>query len=550
MNNNLSNLVLEIIKGETTPEGKIKKISQFLRNKIKYKITIIGDPQKTLELGFGSCLDKAILFDELAKTAGLKSRYRITLIDMKKALIDLSSVNSKFFPEFLSFFPHFLNEVFLNGVWQKFDCSGDSDTDRIFYKNGLTIGEPGNYEFKKEYIKKELGAFNEISDVLKNPDIYYFFTQLKSDKRKFYKIAKFINLSFFKERNEKIKGLEKMRPLNEIINDLDNLVYKYGGFPQDIEITKDEVRGVYGIVGARYPIFIYLTIFFVLSRIITSVPFSNFVYFYLGYGFLANALIHFLVKKNEHSPGIKVAINASVLLFLLEMFIFALMIYFTMPFFITIFGSVLWFAVLGYLTYSSGGARGWAAGGVAVASIYTFLFSFVFISLVLFWEYTGIGASHLNIYGFFYQKPYYAMSFLALSFLYFLIHDANNLFIWRELKYKSKTLEERTKELEILKEQLDEKVKERTIELEKAKSELEESKTVLEIKVKARTRELEELTETLDEKVKERTVELQKRVNELERFHKVTVGRELKMIELKKELKKIKEEEKIKGRSI
>jgi len=72
----------------------------------------------------------------------------------------------------------------------------------------------------------------------------------------------------------------------------------------------------------------------------------------------------------------------------------------------------------------------------------------------------------------------------------------------------------------------------------------------LEIKVKARTRELEELTETLDEKVKKRTAELQKRINELERFHKVTVGRELKMIELKKELKKIKEEEKIKGRSI
>ena len=547
MGTNVKNSALNLIKDlqrQASDEEKIKRICEFLSTKIKYKITIIGDLQKTLELGYGSCLDKAILFNEFAKTLGLKSRYRIMLIDMKKALIDFSSVNSKFFPEFLSFFPHFFNEVFLNGVWQKFDCSGDSDTDRIFYEKGLIIGKPGNYEFKKEYLKKDLGVFDEISDILKNSDIYYFFTQLKNNKKEFYKIAKFVNLSFFKERKEKIKGLEKMRPLREIINDLDNLVYKYGGFDKEIETIKDEVRGIHGIIEARYLIFIYLTIFFVLARIITSVSFSNFVYFYLGYGFLANALTHFLVKKNEQSPGIKIAVEIGILLFLLEMFIFALMVYFAMPFFITIFGSVLWFAILGYLTYSSGGARGWAVGKTATASIYTFLFAFVFIALVLFWEYAGIGASHLNIYGFFYQKTSYAITLLALSFFYFLIHDANNLFIWRELKYKSKILEERTKELEALKEQLDERIKERTQELEKAKSELEEAKNILEIKVRARTRELEELAQSLDEKVKERTKELQKRIGELEKFHRLLVGRELKMVELKKELKKIQQQEK------
>lgn len=64
-----------------------------------------------------------------------------------------------------------------------------------------------------------------------------------------------------------------------------------------------------------------------------------------------------------------------------------------------------------------------------------------------------------------------------------------------------------------------------------------ESKEVLEIKVIARTRELQELNKTLEEKVKERTKELQRRLDELERFHRLTVGRELKMIELKKELR-------------
>jgi len=57
------------------------------------------------------------------------------------------------------------------------------------------------------------------------------------------------------------------------------------------------------------------------------------------------------------------------------------------------------------------------------------------------------------------------------------------------------------------------------------------------------------LQENLEKKVKERTKELQEKVEELEKFHKLTVGRELKMIELKKEIKKLKEElEKSKGR--
>jgi len=67
----------------------------------------------------------------------------------------------------------------------------------------------------------------------------------------------------------------------------------------------------------------------------------------------------------------------------------------------------------------------------------------------------------------------------------------------------------------------------------------EELKEVLQIKVKARTRELEEVNKTLEVKVKKRTKEFKKRLNQLERFHKLTVGRELKMIELKKKLQKL-----------
>ncbi len=70
---------------------------------------------------------------------------------------------------------------------------------------------------------------------------------------------------------------------------------------------------------------------------------------------------------------------------------------------------------------------------------------------------------------------------------------------------------------------------------------LEEERALLEIKVGARTRELEEFAESLEGKIKERTKELEKKLVELESFRKLTIDRELKMILLKKEIKKLKE---------
>jgi hypothetical protein len=80
------------------------------------------------------------------------------------------------------------------------------------------------------------------------------------------------------------------------------------------------------------------------------------------------------------------------------------------------------------------------------------------------------------------------------------------------------------------------------VELIEKRREIEEAKTVLEIKVAARTRELKELAESLDQQVKERTKELQEKLEELEKFQKLTVGRELKMVELKEEIERLKKE--------
>jgi HAMP domain-containing protein len=75
-----------------------------------------------------------------------------------------------------------------------------------------------------------------------------------------------------------------------------------------------------------------------------------------------------------------------------------------------------------------------------------------------------------------------------------------------------------------------------TEELEVAKKTMEEERDILEIKVNARTKELNQINEKLEEEVQSRTEQMKKKLVELEKMSKLMVGRELKMIELKKAL--------------
>lgn len=70
----------------------------------------------------------------------------------------------------------------------------------------------------------------------------------------------------------------------------------------------------------------------------------------------------------------------------------------------------------------------------------------------------------------------------------------------------------------------------------KAEQEFSELNETFEKEGKTKIKELESQTSRLESRAEERNIELQKRINELERFRKLSVGRELKMLELKREL--------------
>lgn len=155
------------------------------------------------------------------------------------------------------------------------------------------------------------------------------------------------------------------------------------------------------------------------------------------------------------------------------------------------------------------------------------LAALVFYTGLVFFEYFKI-VPHYEIFLFsgLYTNFYYVVTTLIAPVwgVFILISLATGIFADR--------LKERTRELEEMKATLETKVRERTWELE-------EERTSLEEKVRNRTEELKEMVEKQEKIVEERTKELQEKVEELERFNKLAVGRELKMIELKNEIKKL-----------
>ncbi|MEK9154837.1 MAG: methyl-accepting chemotaxis protein [Patescibacteria group bacterium] len=75
--------------------------------------------------------------------------------------------------------------------------------------------------------------------------------------------------------------------------------------------------------------------------------------------------------------------------------------------------------------------------------------------------------------------------------------------------------------------------------IENSRLELEKVNSSLTEKVKGKTSELEMAKNSLEREVSEQTVQLKEKLSELEKFKKLTIGRELKMIELKKKIEEL-----------
>ncbi|MGB9613385.1 MAG: HAMP domain-containing protein [Candidatus Margulisiibacteriota bacterium] len=111
-----------------------------------------------------------------------------------------------------------------------------------------------------------------------------------------------------------------------------------------------------------------------------------------------------------------------------------------------------------------------------------------------------------------------------------------------QLKKSKEEIENYTRNLEEIVKKRTSELQKTIAQLEQTKRELEQAKTGLEEEVAKRTKELEEERKSLANKVAEKTAELQGKIEELEIFHKVAVGRELKMEELEKEVDDLRKE--------
>lgn len=224
MGKNLKKIALEIIKGAKTDKEKAEKIWNFVKEEIKYKVTILADPKKILKEKYGSCIDKTILFVFLLRALGIKGRYHIILFDIKSALKKVKEENPEVFKKFSfsslflknSFLekvpplPHSYPEAFVGREWVKFDRSFlDKDLEKKI-KRGRLLG--------KEVAKTDLGAFDKISDVLKREEIKRVIVLGKKRPKIASMILNKINSYLFFLRDIKDKKLAKKENISEMID--------------------------------------------------------------------------------------------------------------------------------------------------------------------------------------------------------------------------------------------------------------------------------------------------------------------------------------------
>lgn len=241
----------------------------------------------------------------------------------------------------------------------------------------------------------------------------------------------------------------------------------------------------------------------VITRFVFKVPVPFLVLFLIFIWFLLYFVYAYLIKRVKTGQGLYnlyFKYNIGDILFLTMI--------------IHYLGGVAWIGVIFYILVL-------VMAGVILPKKKAIMLGFVslfFYSVLVFLEYFGI-IPHNPIFllepGLYQSSAYVATSILVVAAFFYFVAETAGTF--------------------------SEVLRKRTNELERAYQQTEEAREILEIRVEARTKELQELVGEREEIIKSRTKELQEKIQELERFQRLAVGRELKMIELKKEIKELQE---------
>lgn len=244
-------------------------------------------------------------------------------------------------------------------------------------------------------------------------------------------------------------------------------------------------------------------IFSLAFKLIFNIPFSNMIFIVMVALFLSTFISNYFVKKQT---DIEKANFICFIHWLITITLIALVVYYL--------GSIWWIGIALLML------------PVMYSNIWLSKKRGLFLAIYASFCYAGIGL--LEYFGIIpHQAFFYVSSELYQDSFYVLITIAvGSLVVFPYIAY--------------IVNMFSDLLKRRSDELVETYEQLKDTKEILEVRVKARTRELEEFNQSLEQKIIKRTKELEEKVKELEKFQKFAVGREIKMVELKNELKKLK----------
>lgn len=237
MNASFQEILKNLSKENKNEKEIVETLYNLIRENIKYKLTILGEPHKILERQYGACLDKSLLFAYFLRQFGIKVRYRFyffppssfeeTVDFFQKFLKSrfLAKISAKYFFNFPGF--HVFNEVFLDGQWKGLDTSIDSELEKILLEKKCQLGNRECWVIKNESIE-DLGAFEQIKLALSLPMFknYLSFLEKNFFARKFLFIGvNLANLLLYSLRKEKNRNLKRIENIEKIISAVKLLKY-------------------------------------------------------------------------------------------------------------------------------------------------------------------------------------------------------------------------------------------------------------------------------------------------------------------------------------